>query len=113
MAIEYNWNCRTVDVHPTEGDETNVVYNVHWEVTGISNELDSQDEPYQSNSVGTQVVTYNPENEFIPFDDLTNEIVVAWTKDAMGEELVSSIEEKLSQQIESQINPTSITKTII
>ena len=40
MAIEYNWNCRTVDVHPTEGDETNVVYNVHWEVTGISSELD-------------------------------------------------------------------------
>lgn len=113
MAIEYNWNCRTVDVHPTEGDETNVVYNVHWEVTGISNELDSQDEPYQSNSVGTQSVTYNPEGEFIPFDDLTNEIVVDWTKDAMGEELVSSIEEKLSQQIESQINPTSITKTII
>ena len=113
MAIEYNWNCRTVDVHPTEGDETNVVYNVHWQVTGTSDELDPQDEPYQSNSVGTQVVTYNPENEFIPFDDLTNEIVVDWTKEAMGEEIVSSIEANLSQEIEAKINPTSITKTII
>lgn len=113
MAVEYNWNCRTVDVHPTEGDETNVVYNVHWAVTGTSDELDPQDEPYQSNSVGTQIVTYDPESEFIPFDELTNEIVVAWTKDAMGEELVSNIEGTLLQEIESKINPTSITKTII
>ena len=113
MAVEYNWNCRTVDVHPTEGDETNVVYNVHWQVTGTSDELDPQDEPYQSNSVGTQIVTYDPESEFIPFDELTNEIVVAWTKDAMGEELVSNIEGTLLQEIESKINPTSITKTII
>ena len=113
MAVEYNWNCRTVDVHPTEGDETNVVYNVHWVVTGTSDELDPQDEPYQSNSVGTQTVTYNPENEFIPFDELTNEMVVAWTKDAMGEELVSNIEGALFHEIESKINPTSVTKTII
>ncbi len=36
MATIYNWNCKTVDVHPTEGSETDVVYNVHWIVTGVS-----------------------------------------------------------------------------
>ena len=27
--INYNWNCKTVDVKPTDGDLSNVVYNVH------------------------------------------------------------------------------------
>ena len=112
MAVEYNWNCTTVDVHPTEDDETNVVYNVHWAVTGTSDELDPQDEPYQSNSVGTQIVTYDPESEFIPFDELTNEIVVAWTKDAMGEEQVFSLEKSIEEAIDLQINPTSVTMTV-
>ena len=35
MATTYEWNCKTVDVHPTEGEYTDVVYNVHWIVTGI------------------------------------------------------------------------------
>ena len=113
MAVEYNWNCRTVDVRPTEGEETNVVYNVHWAVTGTSDELDPQDEPYQSNSVGTQTIINDPESEFIPFDELTNEIIVAWVQSTMGDELVSNIEGVLLQEIEAKINPTSVTKTII
>tara|TARA_X000001382_G_C3163393_1_gene177010 strand:- start:54 stop:395 length:342 start_codon:yes stop_codon:yes gene_type:complete len=113
MVVEYSWNCRTVDLYPTEGDETNVVYNVHWQVIATSDQLDAQNEPYECADIGTQVVDYNPSNTFIPFDELTNEVVVGWTKDAMGSELVSSIENNLYEKIESKINPTSITKTII
>ena len=48
----------------------------------------------------------------IPFDDLTNEIVVDWTKDAMGAEQVTSIEAGIQQAIDLEINPTSVTMTI-
>ena len=113
MSTIYSWNCKTVDVHPTEGDKTNVVYNVHWIVTGVSDELDPEGNAYQSTSIGTQIVTYDSESEFIPFDELTNEIIIDWTKDAMGEELVSNIEGFISHEIELKINPTSITKKII
>ena len=112
MAITYNWNCKTVDVHPTEGSETDVVYNVHWIVTGISDELDPEGNAYQSTSIGTQIVPLDPESEFIPFEDLTNEIVVGWTKDAMGAEQVTSIEAGIQQAIDLEINPTSVTMTI-
>ena len=112
MATVYNWNCKTVDVHPTEGSETDVVYNVHWIVTGVSDELDPQGNAYQSTSIGTQTVPLDPESEFIPFEDLTNEIVVGWTKDAMGVEQVASIEAGIQQAIDLEINPTSITMTI-
>ena len=112
MATVYNWNCKTVDVHPTEGSEKDVVYNVHWIVTGVSDELDPEGNAYESTSIGTQIVPLDPESEFIPFEDLTNEIVVSWTKDAMGEELVTSIETGIQQAIDLEINPTSVTMTI-
>ena len=112
MATVYNWNCKTVDVHPTEGSETDVVYNVHWIVTGVSDELDPEGNAYQSTSIGTQVVPLDSESQFIPFDELTNEIVVEWTKEAMGEEQVTSIEASIQQAIDLEINPTSITMTI-
>ena len=112
MATVYNWNCKTVDVHPIEDNETDVVYNVHWIVTGVSDEIDPEGNAYQSTSIGTQTVPLDPESEFIPFEDLTNEIVVEWTKEAMGEEQVTSIEAGIQQAIDLEINPTSVTMTI-
>ena len=110
--ITYDWNCKTVDVHPQEEGETDVVYNVHWIVTGFSDELDPEGNAYQSTSIGTQTVPLDPESEFIPFDELTNETVVGWTKNAMGEEQVTSIEANIQQAIDLEINPTSVTMTI-
>lgn len=103
--ITYDWNCKTVDVHPQEEGETNVVYNVHWIVIGAK-------EDYSVSNIGTQVVPLDPETPFIPFDELTNEVVVGWTKDAMGEEQVKSIEDSIASQIAEKENPTSVTMTI-
>jgi hypothetical protein len=110
--ITYDWNCKTVDLHPQQDEETDVVYNVHWIVIGTSDELDSEENPYTSRNIGTQLVTLDPSTPFIPFEDLTNELVVEWTKSAMGEEQVTSIETNISNQIALLINPTSITATI-
>ena len=112
MATAYNWNCKTVDVHPQEAGKTDVVYNVHWIVTGISDESDPEGNAYQATTIGTQTVPLDPKSEFIPFEDLTNEIVVDWTKDAMGAEQVTSIEAGIQQAIDLEINPTSVTMTI-
>ena len=110
--INYDWNCKTVDARPLEDGEVDVVYNVHWIVTGISDELKPDGSAYSATSIGTQNVPWNPEGAFIPFEDLTNEIVVEWTKAAMGEEQVTSIEASIESQINSLITPTSITLTI-
>ena len=110
--ITYDWNCKTVDVHPQAEGETNVVYNVHWVATGVSDQLDAQGDPYSATNIGTQIVPLDPETPFIPFDELTNEIIVGWTKDAMGEELVQGIEDSIASQIAEKENPTSATMTI-
>ena len=112
MATTYEWNCKTVDVHPTEGDYTDVVYNVHWIVTGTSEEVDSEGNPYTATSIGTQVLDTSEITDFIPVEDLTNEEITNWTKAAMGEEEVAGLEESLQNTINSLITPTSVTITM-
>lgn len=101
-----NWNCKTIDVytHEHNGHE-GVIYNVHWRVT-------KEDEEYIAQSYGTQILdTENIEN-FMPYDEVTSEIVEGWVKNAMGEEEVSNIESNLDQQIEDQKNPPYVTNTL-
>jgi len=106
----YNWNCKTVDCYPEQNNETDVVYNVHWIVTGTSE--DSEGKSYSATNIGTQTLDTSQITTFIPFDQLTNDEVVAWTKGAMGDEQVASIEASIQSQIDSLITPTSVTLTI-
>jgi len=110
--VTYNWNCKTVDAYIEKDNEADVVYNVHWRVTGVSDTMDPENNPYQATSIGTQTLNSDPESEFIPFDQVTNEEVVAWTQEAMGEEQVANIEAGIDSQIESMIHPTTVTLTI-
>ena len=108
----YNWNCKTVDCYPEQNNEADVVYNVHWIVTGTSDQLNPEGVAYSATSIGTQSLDTSQITNFIPFDQLTNDEVVAWTKGAMGNEQVASIEASIQSQIDSLITPTSVTLTI-
>ena len=108
----FNWNCRTVDVYPTSGDNADVVYNVHWRVTGVSDQLDANDNPYSSTIIGTQTLSTEEIVDFVPFEELTHEQIVTWTQDAIGAEQVTEMENNLNNQIDALITPTSVTKTI-
>ncbi len=100
------WNCKTVDYynHEHNGHEQ-VIYNVHWRVT-------KEDGDYFASTYGTQSLNTEDIQDFIPFDEVTSEMVESWVKDAMGEEEVSRIEDGLDQQIEEQKNPSSKTITL-
>ena len=107
--ITYNWNCKTVDVYVETGGNDDVVYNVHWIVTGTTTE---GDEEYSSRNIGTQALNIDDITNFIPFDELTNDEVVAWTQATMGAEQVAAIETNIANTINLDINPVSITLTI-
>jgi hypothetical protein len=47
------------------------------------------------------------ESGFIPYADLTKEIVVGWVKDYFGEEKVAEIEAALANQIQEKLHPTN------
>ena len=107
--ITYNWNCKTVDAYVEEAGNDDVVYNVHWIVTGTTTEGGKE---YSATNIGTQVLNIDDITNFIPFDQLTNDEVVAWTQATIGAEQVAAIEANIADAINLEINPVSITLTI-
>jgi hypothetical protein len=105
MAINYTWNVSTVDTYPTLDGNADVVYNVHWR-------LNAEDDEYTASAYGTQSINTSDLSNFKPFDEVTSDMVKGWVIDAMGDEEVANLEASLDSQIESQKNPTSITKTL-
>jgi hypothetical protein len=89
-----------------------VVYNVHWRLTATSEQVDSNDNPYVASVYGTQAISTDDIENFIPFSDLTNTIVTGWVETVMGEDKVAEMKTNLDNNIESQINPTSVTLQI-
>jgi len=105
MAIGYTWDVSTVDTYPTLDGNADVVYNVHWR-------LNATDDEYTASAYGTQSINTSDLSNFKPFDEVTSDMVKGWVIDAMGEEEVANLEASLDSQIESEKNPTSITKTL-
>ena len=106
----YTWNCRTVDAYPTHTDEngtteSQVVYNVHWRVTG-------SDETNSSTVIGTQTLETADLSGFTAFDSVTHENMIAWTQAALGAERVTELEASLDSQLAELAAPSSVTLTI-
>ena len=90
--IIYAWDCTRVDVYPVEDENSDVVYNVHYQLAGVdTTNIQSNGNSYQVYIVGTQMLDTSTITEFIPFEDLTNEIVINWVTEAMGIEAVDTL----------------------
>mgnify|MGYP003136553916 CR=1 FL=1 len=105
MAINYTWNCKTVDVKTIDGNK-DTVFNVHWRLTG-------EDDANNSSVVyGEQKLDTSDLSSFTAFADLTNEQITGWVESAMGEDEVTQLKTNLSNQIAELVTPTQETKTI-
>ena len=98
MAINYEWNFNPLEAYPTSSGEDNVVFLVHWQLYGSTGS-------YQGSVIGTQPVSYETSSVFIPFNELTYDIVYNWMTASMGLETMQAYEFNVAQQIENKINP--------
>jgi hypothetical protein len=113
MSISYEWNVNTVDVYPTDEEQTNVIYNVHWRLNAADTQVDAEGNPYTASVYGTQALDTSDLSGFIDFDSVTAAEVQGWVETAMGEEEVQSLKDGLDAKIAGQINPTSETKQLV
>jgi 3',5'-cyclic AMP phosphodiesterase CpdA len=102
MTITNTWAVQQMDCYPEEDGETDVVFTVHWTLTGT-------DGTYTGYVYGTQSVSIDPDVPFTPYADLTETQVIGWVKSAMGEEQVASYEANVAEQIADQIDPPVVT----
>jgi 3',5'-cyclic AMP phosphodiesterase CpdA len=105
MTITNTWAVVQMDAYPEQDGETDVVFNVHWTLAGTNG-------TYSGYVYGSQSVTVDPEAPFTPYADLTEEQVIGWVKDALGEEQVASLEANVAEQIANQVNPPVVTPAL-
>tara|TARA_R110000868_G_scaffold152120_2_gene376773 strand:- start:1364 stop:1690 length:327 start_codon:yes stop_codon:yes gene_type:complete len=93
----YNWKITNLYTKTVEGLQDYVV-TAMFEVEGVDGEF--------SNTVnGSQMFTVKEGAEFVPYANLTEEIVVEWIKEELGGNGLLSITACIDGQIESQKNP--------
>ena len=102
MTITNTWAVQQMDAYPEYEGETDVVFTVHWTLTGT-------DGTYVGSVYGSVGVALNEGESFTPYEDLTEAQVIGWVQDALGEEQVANYEATVAQQIANQIDPPVVT----
>lgn len=100
MAITYTWSVVQMDAYPELDGETDVVFTVHWTLSGI-------DGIYSGSSYGSVGVTINPDEPFTPYANLTQNQVLGWVWGSGVDK--DATEANVATQINNQINPPVVT----
>lgn len=102
----YTWKIAALEAYATQSSYLDVVYNIHWRYNATTGS-------YSSEVYGVQSVSpYNPDSgSFIPYDQLTQEVVVGWLTESMGEDRINQLTASLDRNIEDQIKPVTLILT--
>jgi hypothetical protein len=104
--ITNTWNIVALNCKPDVNGMLDYVVTSHWTLTAT-------DGTYTGSVYGTASFEVDPERtDYKPYDQLTLEEVIAWTKASLGEEQVASLESNVLSQIEAQINPSIISPAL-
>ena len=93
MTTTFTWAIANLERETADG----FVYTAHYT-------LNAEDGTYSAGAYGSLGLE-RPDN-LIPFDDLTEEMVVGWVKDKFGDEKVAEIEAALQAQLDEKHAPT-------
>jgi hypothetical protein len=93
----YTWNVTALYTETIDGEQNYVVI-ANYEVTGVDGTYSAS----LSNIARFSTASVTP---FVPYEDLTNDIVIGWIQSELGVDGVSNLEACIQGQIDSQINP--------
>jgi len=97
MAITKTWEINTLERELADGYVKRVIYRVK----GIDGE--------EEKARATGEVRLEKPETLIPYEDLTEEIVLGWVKTAVGTEQIANIEKSLEDQIALINKPVTAT----
>jgi hypothetical protein len=93
----YTWNVTALYTE-TVDSEQNYVVIANYEVVGVDGTFSAS----LSNIARFSTASVSP---FVPYEDLTEDIVIGWIQADLGETGVSNLEACIQGQINSEINP--------
>jgi hypothetical protein len=97
--MEYNWLIEQLDYVPLINEKPNVVVNVHWR-TFVDREKTRIAQVY-----GTKQITFQETDNFLSYEQLTEQIVIDWLKREFSSEDIAEIEQNLQNQIDAWETP--------
>jgi hypothetical protein len=100
MANTYTWVVEQMDCYPTD-PRPDCVFNVHFRCNAADTTYPTATATY----CNIQTIIYNPSEPYIPYDQLTQDIVLAWVFEALGADEVNAIKSALTVLIENILNP--------
>jgi myo-inositol-hexaphosphate 3-phosphohydrolase len=89
--MNFTWSIPQMDRLTSDG----FVVTVHYTVNAVDGE-------YTASTYGTVSYTEQPDEQYIPYADLTEAEVVGWVQESLGKD---TVEAGLTAQIEAQKNP--------
>lgn len=96
MDITYEWKIENLQTFFNENN-LQVVFMACWKVTGTNGT--------QSSAIyGMQTIKFDETKPFVPYENLTEQLVIDWVKENMGEK-VEQCEKDIVSQIKNQLNP--------
>jgi hypothetical protein len=98
----YTWSITRLDCYAQAEGQTDVVFVAWWNLLGSNG-------AYEGFVSGTQGLIYNGLTPFTPYQDLTEQQVIDWVKNAMGPNLISQYEYDIDSQIASESRPIVVT----
>jgi hypothetical protein len=93
----FNWKVTSLHTETIDGEQNYVVI-ANYEVVGVDGQYSS------SINDSARFSTANV-NSFIPYEDLTNTIVIGWIQGILGVDGVANYEASVQGLIDTQINP--------
>jgi hypothetical protein len=91
-----------MNAYPELDGKTDVVFTVHWTLTGT-------DGTHTAGVYGSVGVTVDSDAPFTPYADLTQEQVISWVQSALGAEQVAAYEANVAKQIDDLADPPVVT----
>ena len=94
MATTFTWKIAQLERETADG----YVFTAHYTVN-------ANDGTYNAGAYGS-IGLERPEGDLIPFDSLTEEIVVGWVKEKLTAEKVAEVEAALQAQLDEKHAPS-------
>lgn len=95
----YSWKINAVDCYTSKDGLEKVAYNIHWSYFLTNGE-------HTVSMIGVQSVGEPDAENFVAFEELTEETVVGWIEAAMD---VEQMQENLANQLADKIAPKVVT----
>lgn len=100
------WIIKKLEYKVSENGLTNVVHKIQWTIKGVDtiNGIEYSAEVY-----GPVILSEPAIETFVPFEQVTKEMVISWIETVLGATQIAELEARLSQIIQEKAAPSVVT----